>query len=167
MISNMLSFHKSQTIHYISDHFSFFISSRIGQHVGLGKRAGKPTNTELSCKNKDRPKKEASDGLLSCSSSIPVSLVSVNAGSTSSHLLSPPFPLCKCCLAASASVENKEQDMDTFSSSTQYFHSEHSSLSKVQPLGARVKTDNKKICKCGLFPLCVCQKHAYFHVCMI
>lgn len=82
-------------------------------------------------------------------------------------LLSPPFPLCKCCLAASASVENKEQDMDTFRSSTQDFHPEHSSLSKVQPLGARVKTDNKKICKCGLFPLCVCQKHAYFHVCMV
>lgn len=90
MISKMLSFHKSQTIHYISDHFSFFISSRIGQHVGLGKRAGKPTNTELSCKNKDRPKKEASDGLLSRSSSIPVSLVSVNAGSSSSPLPSLP-----------------------------------------------------------------------------
>lgn len=91
MISNMLSFHQSQTIHYISDHFSFiFFSSRIGQHVGLGKRAGKRTNTELSCKNKDRPKKEASDGLLSHSSSIPVPPVSVNAGSTSSPLPSPP-----------------------------------------------------------------------------
>lgn len=46
------------------------------------------------------------------------------------HLLSPPLLLCKHCLAASASVENKKQAMDSFRSSTQLFHPENSSFSK-------------------------------------